>query len=211
MTVVRRELSPLLLLLAAMVAGLLSGPTAAAGQLAERLGNAASRAAESEAHRQVDRAVRNAIRCAVGDRVCQEKARRDGKEVVLVDSRGNPLGEEVTHWNLHFAGKQWSGDSGHLIQDELLRTLHLVSDEEAVLYVFLRDDEEGDQEADAAFLAFDSDERCRYPFDGAAAFNVWLDRSDSRTISGSYEGMVQCDYRSAPTRASGTFRVPRPR
>lgn len=155
--------------------------------------------------------MRTAIRCAVGDRICQERARRDGKEVILVDSRGNPLDDGGSHWNLDFAGQQWIGDSGHLIEDELLLALHLVSDDEATLYLFLHDDGEGNQEAGGAFLAFDSDERCRYPFGGAAAFTVWLDRSDSRSISGSYDGMVRCEYRSAPTRASGTFRVLRPR
>lgn len=98
---------------------------------------------------------------------------------------------------------------GGLIEDDLLLALHLASDDVATLYLFLDDVGEGDQEAEAAFLAFDSDERCRYPFTGANGFTVWLDRVDRQWISGSYDGMVRCEYRSSPTRASGTFRVPR--
>jgi hypothetical protein len=96
-----------------------------------------------------------------------------------------------------------------VIEDELLFALHLASEDDATLYLFLAEDGEGDQDARGAFLAFDSDERCRYPFAGAAPFTVWLDRSDRDWISGSYDGTVRCEYRSAPTRASGTFRVPR--
>ena len=203
------DVSRHLLLLALLAPIPLTIPAAANAQFAERMGNAAVRAAESEAHRQVDRAVRNAIRCAVGDRVCQEKARKEGKDVVLVDSQGKPLDDGRSHWHLAFAGQQWNGDMAHVIEDDLLFALHLTSEDDATLYLFLAEDGEGDQDARGAFLAFDSDERCRYPFAGAAPFTVWLDRSDRDWISGSYDGTVRCEYRLAPTRASGTFRVPR--
>jgi hypothetical protein len=205
----RLEGSRLLLLLALLAPVPLTMPGAANAQFAERMGNAAVRAAESEAHRQVDRAVRNAIRCAVGDRICQERARKEGKDVVLVDSQGNPLDDGRSHWHLAFAGQQWNGDKAHVIEDDLLFALHLTSEDDATLYLFLAEDGEGDQDARGAFLAFDSEERCRYPFVGAPSFRVWLDRSDGQWISGSYDGTVRCEYRSAPTRASGTFRVPR--
>jgi OmpA-OmpF porin, OOP family len=39
-------------------------------------------------------AVENAVNCAVGDTACIEKAKRDGKEVVVTDSRGVPLSAE---------------------------------------------------------------------------------------------------------------------
>lgn len=190
----------------------LAGPRPATGQVIERLGKAAAREAEAETHRQVRRAVRTAIRCAVHDRVCQDQARRDGHEVILVDQQGNPidggaLGQAT--WDLELGDEEWEGDAGHVIDDEILFTLHLAADDDATLYLFLPEDEEGQMRAEAVVLASDDGDRCRYPYAGSAPFVVRLDRVDEGEVSGAYHGTVRCEDAGSSVRAIGTFRVPR--
>jgi hypothetical protein len=178
----------------------------------ERLGNAAARAAESETHRQVDHAVRNAIRCAVGDRICQQKAKQEGKEVILVDGNGNPVGSGAlgaASWRLELGAEEWEGHAGHVIEDEVLFTLHLAADDDVTLYLFLTDDDEGERDAAAVVLATDDEDTCRYPYEGSAPFVVRLDRVDSNTVAGAYEGRVRCEDAASPVRARGTFRIAR--
>lgn len=64
-------------------------PTTADAQILNRVRRAAERAAERETERQVDKAVTETIRCAVGDSACADRARREGKQVEVVDSSGN--------------------------------------------------------------------------------------------------------------------------
>lgn len=55
------------------------------------LGRVVRRAAESETARQVDRIVRSGVRCVFDDLECIDKAKQDGKEVVLTDDGGEVL------------------------------------------------------------------------------------------------------------------------
>lgn len=88
----RSDPSPLLVVVA-LATLLFATAGSARAQLLERLGDAAKREAEAETERQVRQAVRTAIRCVAGDRVCEERARREGREVVLVDEHGDPVNE----------------------------------------------------------------------------------------------------------------------
>lgn len=56
----------------------------------DRLRRTVERAAESEVQRRVDQETRRVTRCAMGDQRCIDQARRDGHDVEIVDSRGNP-------------------------------------------------------------------------------------------------------------------------
>lgn len=57
----------------------------------DRLRRTVERAAESEVQRRVDQETRRVTRCAMGDQRCIDQARRDGNDVEIVDSRGNPV------------------------------------------------------------------------------------------------------------------------
>ncbi|GAB5533916.1 MAG: hypothetical protein Rubg2KO_01650 [Rubricoccaceae bacterium] len=69
-----------------------------ATDIADRVTRAAQRGAEDaasrEAYNRANRAVRNTIECVAGDRDCTERAQREGREVVLVDSNGTPLPDD---------------------------------------------------------------------------------------------------------------------
>ena len=190
----------------------LSASTPATAQVLDRIGNAVKHEAEAETQRQVRQAVRSAIRCAVGDQVCQDRARREGREVILVDERGNPVGGRgltAALWHLTFGSRQWEGDAGQLIDDEVLFALHLVEDDEVTFYLFLSDERVGERAADTVLLAFDDGTRCRYPYERSAPFIVRLDHVDRDWVTGAYEGMVRCEGSSSPVRARGTFRLAR--
>lgn len=64
----------------------LAAPHAMAQSFLDRLGRTIERAAESEVHRQADRRTREATRCALGDERCIAEARRQGREVEVIDS-----------------------------------------------------------------------------------------------------------------------------
>jgi OmpA-OmpF porin, OOP family len=81
------------LLFVTLAAGLLP-PTKASAQVGGRLRRAAENAVIGETARQIDRMLRNAMRCVFDDRACIDNARREGKEVVLTDDRGNVLMDE---------------------------------------------------------------------------------------------------------------------
>lgn len=199
--------------LSLVLAVVLFAPGPLDAQVLERLGNAAKHEAEAEANRQVRGAVRTAIRCAIGDRVCREKAEREGREVILVDENGNPVSGAAgsAYWHLTFGGRQWEGGDGRVIDDEILFTLHLVEDDDVAFYLFLAGDDEGERAADAVVLAFGDGVRCRYPFDGAPQFTVRLDRVDSEWVVGSYDGALRCVDGPALTPTRGTFRLARSR
>ncbi len=76
--------APVLLMLALLV----MQPDTAEAQILKRIKQAAKEAVVGEAEGQVDRLIRNAIRCAVDDPGCQERAQKDGKDVIFVDDSG---------------------------------------------------------------------------------------------------------------------------
>lgn len=203
---------PIFIFLTLCSVTLLPGPRPAAAQVIDRIGDAAARTAEAETKRQVRRGVRAAIRCAVQDRVCQDRAREEGREVILVDEQGDPidggaLGDAT--WEIELGDDEWEGDAGHVIEDEVLFTLHLTADDDVTLYLFLPEDEEGQHRAEAVLLASDDGDRCQYPYQGSAPFVVRLDRVDDREVSGAYHGTVQCEDTGPVVRAIGTFRITR--
>ena len=84
---------------ATVIAVLLSASAAAApgsthAQVLDRLRRAAGRAVEGEAARQIDRLLRNAVRCVFDDAACIERAKQDGKDVVLTNDGGEVLLDE---------------------------------------------------------------------------------------------------------------------
>ncbi|HET9581373.1 MAG TPA: hypothetical protein VFP76_00970 [Gemmatimonadota bacterium] len=183
----------------------------AEAQIMERLGNAARHEAEAEANRQVRRGVRAAIRCAIHDHVCQNRARKEGRDVILVDERGNPVdagGPGTTTWHLTYDGRSWKGDAGRVIDDGILFALHLI-DDEVSFFLFLSEADEGEHRAEAVVLAFEEAGRCSHPFAGSAPFTLWLDEVDKDWVAGAYEGPVLCEEGSAPLPTRGTFRVAR--
>ncbi|MGH7571072.1 MAG: hypothetical protein ACREMK_04420 [Gemmatimonadota bacterium] len=186
-------------------------PDKAEAQFVESLGRAAQNAAEAEARRQVRHGVRTAIRCAIGDRVCRDRARREGREVILVDEHGNPVGGGglgTASWHLAYGSRRWNGDAGQVIDDDVVFALHLVGDEIS-LFLFLTDDDEGEHRAYPVVLALEDGERCRHRYESSAPFTVWLDEVDSASVTGAYEGPVLCEGDSAPLRTRGTFRIAR--
>lgn len=80
--------------IAAALAASLSLPVTADAQILKKLKKAAKDAVEGEAERQIDRKVRNAVRCVFDDEECQERARKEGKEVVLTNDEGVVLMDE---------------------------------------------------------------------------------------------------------------------
>jgi outer membrane protein OmpA-like peptidoglycan-associated protein len=66
-------------------------PTRAEAQVLDRMRRAAGRALEGEAARQVARLLRNAVRCVFDDQACIDRAKADGKEVVLTKDDGEVL------------------------------------------------------------------------------------------------------------------------
>lgn len=86
----RARTSAVSILCAVLLIGLAPPPDAAA-QIGSRLRRAAANAVVGETARQVDRILRNAVRCVFDDRACVERARSEGKEVVLTDDRGQVL------------------------------------------------------------------------------------------------------------------------
>ncbi len=58
-------------------------------QILDRVRRTAERAAEREVMRAVDRTVANAVKCALDDPACVEKAKKDGKDVVITDRDGS--------------------------------------------------------------------------------------------------------------------------
>lgn len=204
-------MKPLWILTIAMI-GALFAPGAVPAQFVENLGKAAGRAAESEAQRQVQHAVRNAIRCAVGDTICQQRAKQVGRPVVLVDQSGNEVaGLREAAWDLSFAGGRWEGGLGEVLEDGVLHTLHLVIPGEATLYVFLYDAHIGQHAAPGTLLVFNGGDECHFPFEGSAPhhFTVRLNHSEANWLKGSFDGRLRCALHTTPVRVTGTFRVPR--
>lgn len=186
----------------------LSTPEPAAAQVAERLGRAAARAAEAEGRRQVQRGVRNAIRCALGDRVCEDRARREGRDVIYVDESGRPVnavGEG--DWSLVLDDDDVTGREGYVIRDEVVFALHLVEEDDGSVYLFLQEAEEGEQVARAVVAAVDDDESCIAAAGDSSRVTVRLHRVDEEWVAGSYRGTVRCEDEAVPI--EGTFRVPR--
>ncbi len=200
----------------------LTTPRSADAQLLDRIRDAAEHEAEAETERQVRKAVRSGIRCVVGDRECLDRARREGRDVVLVDEQGNPVeatpadgapaaaapATDAAAWSLAVGDRSWEGDAGQVIDDPAMLALHLTDRSDVALYLFLANDDEGQRGAAAVVLATD-DESCLYPYPGSTPFVVRLDEVGSDQVAGAYQGMVGCDGGAAPVRASGTFRVAR--
>ncbi len=80
-----------LLLACATCSALLSIASSADAQVVDRLRKRAKRAAEQEVGRKVESTTRDAVRCAVGDKVCAEKATKEGKSTVFVDAKGDTV------------------------------------------------------------------------------------------------------------------------
>ncbi len=78
----------------AMAGIALLGVGTAEAQWGSVLKRAAENAAKRETARQVDRAVTGAIRCAVGEVECIQRAKNEGKEVVMVDDDGGLILDE---------------------------------------------------------------------------------------------------------------------
>jgi OmpA-OmpF porin, OOP family len=68
-------------------------PELVEAQVGKRLRDAAARAAERETTRQVERKVTNSVRCVLEDQECIRKAQSEGKEVEVVDARGNVVAQ----------------------------------------------------------------------------------------------------------------------
>lgn len=209
--------SPPHLLIGLITALLMSASGSAHAQVLERLGRAAKAEAEAETDRQVRDAVRTAIRCAIGDQACQEKARREGREVVLVDERGNPVDEEGaseippegTHWNLTFDGEVSEGTIGYVNQVEGQIALHLVDRQAVNLHLIVSEVPGAPWEGVVADLVFGRGRQCAYPFDGAGPFSVEIVTEDPEWVSGSYDGVVRCEDGTGPVLLGGDFRVRR--
>jgi OmpA-OmpF porin, OOP family len=80
---------PLALLLATSVT--LLAPFSTEGQVPNRLRRSVQNALESETARQLDRLLRNAVRCVFDDSACVERAKQEGKDVVLTNDAGEIL------------------------------------------------------------------------------------------------------------------------
>ena len=70
-----------------VLAVVMTAPTLAEAQF----GRIIRGTAEAEARRRTSDAVRDTIRCTTGDDKCVEDAKKDGKDVVVVDSNGDPV------------------------------------------------------------------------------------------------------------------------
>lgn len=68
----------------------------AEAQILRGVRRAAERAAEREVERQVDRKVTETIRCAVEDTACADRARREGKQVEVVQADGSAAATTAT-------------------------------------------------------------------------------------------------------------------
>jgi outer membrane protein OmpA-like peptidoglycan-associated protein len=69
-------------------------PLATPSQVEAQLDRVARRAAERELERKVAGIARDAVRCALGDKVCFDKAAEDGKPVVVTDADGEIITDE---------------------------------------------------------------------------------------------------------------------
>lgn len=76
-------------LLLSASAGVAASPADA--QVLDRMRRAAGRAVEAETARQVERLLRNAVRCVFDDQACIDRAKKDGKDVVLTKDDGEVL------------------------------------------------------------------------------------------------------------------------
>ncbi len=84
-----------LLLLTSVTAGaLVSAAPSANAQVLDRLRKRAERVAENEVGRKVEETTRDAVRCALGDKVCADKAAKAGKSTVFVDAKGNTVKDQ---------------------------------------------------------------------------------------------------------------------
>lgn len=148
-----------------------------------------------------------------------------GKEDVIagdergtaVDHASEPVAEST---NSHILSEQasWQLDTGHEQVDGAVAyvsegggriTLQLVNEDAINLILVIVGNETREGEVEAAFLAFGRGKRCSYPFENAPSFTARLDRLDAQSITGVYDGMMQCDDQSTALRARGTFRVSR--
>lgn len=68
----------------------LAAPAPLEGQSIGRVARAVTR----EAEQQASRIARDAVRCQLGDARCTERAKQDGKPVVIVDADGQPITDE---------------------------------------------------------------------------------------------------------------------
>ena len=71
----------------------LVAPAASEAQFG-RLFDRAKRAVEDEVGDSIERRIRNGVRCAVGDAICIERARSEGKTPIMTDADGNILTDE---------------------------------------------------------------------------------------------------------------------
>lgn len=74
-----------------VAAASLASAGGADAQIWKKARDTAARAAEREVLKKVDDEVTDAMTCALGDRACVDKAQAEGRDVQLVDERGQPV------------------------------------------------------------------------------------------------------------------------
>lgn len=87
-----RRMLPLVLALILPVS--VAGPASVEAQVFTKLKDAARNAVQDETTSQIERVLANAVRCVFDDPACIEKAKSEGKDVVLTDDRGEVLMDE---------------------------------------------------------------------------------------------------------------------
>jgi OOP family OmpA-OmpF porin len=85
-----RFLPPLVALVILLAAGTPSTAAAQLGRMKDKL----KKKVENKAERKVDEAMDDAVDCLFGDQECIDQAKKDGRDVVVVDKDGKPMSAE---------------------------------------------------------------------------------------------------------------------